>query len=157
MLFILFNDSSNATAASANFRQVQENAQTLFALFDGKARAFNKQMDQAFEALYHDDFVHSMNDQPLNKAQWKERMMAFAETGTKIVLSKFEPYDDTHFQSSISVINENVDVVGHSRGTVCGSSLLMIEPHDDSKSSYASLPEKKVANLDEHAQVPISQ
>lgn len=140
---------SNAKTALTNFQRAQEKARTLFALFDGVPKAFDEEMDRAFDALYHEDFVHNMDDQPHNKAQWKERLNEFAETGTKISLLKFEPKDDIHFDASIRVVNSTIDVVGNSRGTVRGSSVLKIEPYDHSKASYASMPGEKARDCRE--------
>ncbi|KAL7494179.1 hypothetical protein ACHAWT_002902, partial [Skeletonema menzelii] len=120
---------SNVKTAIANFQLVQKNAQALFSFFDGIPRPFDDEMEKAFDALYHQDFIHNMDGKPLNNAQWKERLTAFAEIGTRVSLLKFEPKDDVHFETGIRVINKNIDVVGYSRGTVSGSLLLKIEPH----------------------------
>jgi hypothetical protein len=150
-------NSSKATAATANFYQVQKNAQALFTLFDGVPKPFDEEMNKAFEALYHQDFVHNMDGEPLNKAQWRERLNAFAESGTRIFLLKFEPKDEFHFEAGIRVINKNIDVVGYSRGTISGSMLLKIEPHEHSKPSYAMMPGQKVVLAEEHSHIAIAQ
>lgn len=148
---------SKATTATANFYQVQKNAQALFTLFDGVPKPFDEEMNKAFEALYHQDFVHNMDGEPLNKAQWRERLNAFAETGTRIFLLTFEPKDEFHFEAGIRVINKNIDVVGYSRGTISGSTLLEIKPHEDSKPSYAMMPGQKVVLAEEHTHIAIAQ
>lgn len=150
-------DSSNATTASANFQQVQKNAQALFTLFDGVPGPFDDEMNQAFEALYHQDFIHSMDGKPLSKAQWKERLHAFAESGTRIFLLKFEPKDDVHFEAGIRVIDKDIDVVGYSRGTISGSKLLKIEPHENSVAAYAMFPGQKVVHSGEHTAIVRAQ
>lgn len=148
---------SNATTASANFQQVQKNAQALFTLFDGVPRPFDDEMNQAFETLYHQDFIHSMDGKPLSKAQWKERLHAFAESGTRIFLLKFEPNDDVHFEAGIRVIDKDIDVVGYSRGTISGSKLLKIEPHENSVAAYAMFPGQKVVYSGEHTEIVSAQ
>ena len=110
-------------------------------------------MDQAFEALYHPDFIHV----PHNRAQCKERMNAFAESGTRMILVKFEPKDETHFEAGIRMINENIDVVGYSRGTISGSMLLKIEPHEDSVLAHAVMSDQKVVSSEEHAHIAAAQ
>jgi len=147
-------DRSKATTATANFNQVQKNAQALFTLFDGVPKPFDEEMNKAFEALYHQDFIHNMDGEPLNKAQWRERLNAFAETGTRILLLKYEPKDE---HPGIRVVNKNIDVVGYSRGTISGSTLLKIEPHEDSKPSYAMMPGQKVVLAEEHTHIAIAQ
>ena len=156
---VLFShyDSSKATTATANFYQVQKNAQALFTLFDGVPKPFDEEMNKAFEALYHQDFVHNMDGEPLNKDQWRERLNVFAETGTRILLLKFEVKDEVHFEAGIRVINKNIDVVGYSRGTISGSTLLKIEPDEQSKSSYAMMPGQKVVLAEEHTHIAIAQ
>eukprot|EP00985_Skeletonema_marinoi_P008645 scaffold3957_cov77-Skeletonema_marinoi.AAC.1 len=98
-----------------------------------------------------------MDGEPLNKAQWRERLNTFAETGTRIFLLKFEPKDEVHFEAGIRVINKNIDVVGYSRGTISGSTLLKIEPHEDSKPSYAMMPGQKVVRVEENTHIAIAQ
>ena len=120
-------------------------------------KPFDEEMNIAFEALYHQDFVHNMDGEPLNKAQWRERLNTFAETGTRIFLLKFEPKDEVHFEAGIRVINKNIDVVGYSRGTISGSTLLEIKPHEDSKPSYAMMPGQKVVLAEEHSHIAIAQ
>ena len=117
--------------------------QALFNLFDGVPRSFDNKMDQAFEALYHQEFIHNMDGKPMNKAQWKERLTALAETGTRIILLKFEPKDEVHYEAGIRVINENIDVVRYPRGTISGSMLLKMEPRESSV--------QKVVSSEEHA------
>ncbi len=129
----------------------------MFTLFDGVPRPFDDEMDQAFEALYHQDFTHNMDGQPLNIVQWKERLNAFAETGTRMFLLKFESNDDVHFEAGIRVINKNINVVGYSRGTISGSTLLKIEPYDNSKPSYALMPGQKLVSFEEHTHIVIAQ
>ena len=119
-------------------------------------------MNQAFDALHHQDFVHSMDGKPINKSQGKELLIALAEIGTKMSILKFEPKDEVHFESGIRVTNENMDVVGYSRGTISGSMVLKIEPHEDSKAAYAEMKgqkQKDVVHSDskEHAHVTIAQ
>ena len=133
------NDSTNGL----HFQSLEKNAQALFSFFDGTPKPFDDEMNQAFDALYHQDFIHSMDGKPLNKAQWKERLIAFAEIGTKISLLKFELKDDVHFEAAIRVTNKNIDVVGYSRGTISGSLLLKIEPHEDSEAAYAMMKGEK--------------
>ena len=84
-----------------------------------------------------------MDGKPLNNAQWKERVIAFAEIGTRISLLKFEPKDDVHFEAGIRVTNKHIDVVGYSRGTISGTLLLKIEPHEDSEAAYAKMKGQK--------------
>mmetsp|Transcript_20488 Transcript_20488/g.29326 ORF Transcript_20488/g.29326 Transcript_20488/m.29326 type:complete len:268 (+) Transcript_20488:185-988(+) len=148
---------SNATTASINFQQVQKNSQALFTLFDGVPKPFDDEMNQAFEALYHQDFIHNMDGKPLNKAQWKERLQAFAESGARILQLKFEPKNDVHFEAGIRVINKDIDVVGYSRGTISGSKLLKIEPHEDSLAAYAMFPGQKVVHSGEHTEIASAQ
>ena len=128
-------DSTNGL----HFQQVEKNAHALFSFFDGVPKPFDGEMNQAFDALYHQDFVHSMDGKPINNAQWKERLIAFADIGTKISLFKFEPKDEVHFESGIRVTNKHIDIVGYSRGTISGTLLLKIEPHEDSEAAYAMM------------------
>ena len=100
-------------------------------------------MNQAFDALYHQDFIHCMDGKPVNKSQGKKLLIALAEIGTKMSILKFEPKDEVHFESGIRVTNENMDVVGYSRGTISGSMVLKIEPHEDSKAAYAEMKGQK--------------
>lgn len=148
--------SKHATTL-ANFYILQHNVQTLFTLFDGVARDLNDEMEDAFNAVYHQDFIHHMDGHPLNTAQWKERLHVFAKSGTKIFLLKFIPYDDVHFEAGIRVINKNLDVVGYSRGTIVGSKLVEVKPHKHSKSAYALMPGQKVIEFGEQTHIVIAQ
>ena len=148
--------SKNATN-QANFYILQQNVQKLFTLFDGVARDFDDEMEGAFNAVYHQDFIHHMDGQPLNTDGWRERLQLFAKSGTRIFLLKFEPYDDVHFEAGIRVINKNLDVVGYSRGTIVGSKLVEIKPHKQSKSAYALLPGQKAVQFGEQTHIVIAQ
>ena len=148
--------SKHATTL-ANFYSLQQNVQTLFTLFDGVARDFDDEMEDAFNAVYHQDFIHHMDGQPLNTAEWKARLQLFAKSGTRIFLLKFEPYDDVHFEAGIRVINKNLDVVGYSRGTIVGSKLLDIKPHKHSKTAYALLPGQRAVQFGEQTHIVIAQ
>jgi hypothetical protein len=76
---------------------------------------------------------------------------------TRMFLLKFESNDDVHFEAGIRVINKNIDVVGYSRGTISCSTLLKIEPYDNSKPSYALMPGQKSVSFEEHTHIVIAQ
>ena len=155
-LFLPHCYSKNATNL-ANFYILQQTVQKLFNLFDGVARDFDDEMEDAFNAVYHQDFIHHMDGHPLNTAQWKERLQFFAKSGTRIFLLKFEPYDDVHFEAGIRVVNKNLDIVGYSCGTIVGSKLVEIKPHKHSKSAYALLPGQKAVQFGEQTHIVIAQ
>ena len=156
-LSLLHYYSKHATNL-ANFYILQQNVQTLFTLFDGEvSRDFDDEMENAFNAVYHQDFIHHMDGQPLNTAQWKERLQLFAKSGTRIFLLKFEPYDDVHFEAGIRVVNKNLDIVGYSQAKIVGSKLVEIKPHKHSKPAYALMPGQKVVEFGEQTHIVIAQ
>ena len=83
----------------ADFNTIKQKIQDYLNVYDGKAKPY-QEMAGAFERLFHDDFEHTMDDQPIRKDKMRETVKIFVAVGTQAALIFFKPLDDRTLKSS---------------------------------------------------------
>lgn len=118
-----------------NFDDLKQKIHAYLNVYDGKVKTF-KDMENAFESLFHEDFVHAMDGKPINRDQMRETVKIFLSVGTYADLTLFRPLDGQTFEVKLLVINKHTQVSSHSKGTVKDGKIIKLESYEDSKKIY---------------------
>ena len=111
------------------FYHVETKLSALLNVFDGSVKSYN-QMKKPFDDLIHNDFVSTLNGNPIRKDTVKEMLMLLAKAGTKSELVDFKSLGDSQFEIKIRhVVDESVVVTTHSQGTIDKNNMFIkLEP-----------------------------
>lgn len=119
----------------ANFDDLKQKLHAYINVYDGKVKTF-KDMESAFESLFHEEFVHTMDGKLINRDQMRETVKIFLSAGTYADLTLFKPLDGQTFEVKLLVINKHTQVNSHSKGTVKDGKIIKLESYEDSKRVY---------------------
>ena len=115
---------------------IKEKIQAYLDVYDGTEKAY-EEMAEPFEALFHDDFIHTMDGNPINKDQMRDTVKIFLSTGSWVELLLFKPLDDQTFEVKLHVVNSLTDLYSHSKGTVRGGKIIRLQAYEDAKQTYS--------------------
>mmetsp|Transcript_30531 Transcript_30531/g.52099 ORF Transcript_30531/g.52099 Transcript_30531/m.52099 type:complete len:307 (+) Transcript_30531:56-976(+) len=126
---------SNMVSSIACFSVMKDRFQDYLGVYDGKVKPYQEMQDM-FESLFHDSFIHTMDGRPIDKDQMRELAKLFLSVGTKIDLIFFKPLDKSTFEVKLRIINRIADVQSHSKVTIRGGQIVRFEAYEDAKAAY---------------------
>lgn len=125
-------ESVKKTKNVSDFYEIEKKLRSFIKVYDGKIKTF-EEVEELFESLFHQGFVHTMDGTHINKDQYREAVKKFLAVGTKVDLLCFKQIDDSQFETKTRVIsNEFGAIIGHSVGTVKDGKLIKLDPFDKS-------------------------
>jgi len=127
-----------ASFVQTNFVDFEDTMQKINAyirVYDGKSKSYSE-MEGAFEDLFHDEFVHTMSERPIDKYQLRETVKTFLSAGTKAELLLFKPLDHTTFEVRLHFANHLADTCTHSMGIIKDGKIVKLEAYGDAIETY---------------------
>lgn len=115
---------------------IRDKIQAYIDVYDGTEKAY-EEMAEPFEALFHDDFTHTMDGNSINKHQMRDIVKTFLSTGSKVELLLFKPLDDETFKVKLHVVNKLADLKSHSKATVRDGKIVRLGAYEDAKQTYS--------------------
>ncbi|KAL7467173.1 hypothetical protein ACHAXS_007445 [Conticribra weissflogii] len=99
--------------------------------YDGKIKSFGT-MENAFEDLFHDDFVNTTDGlNMVTKGELKNAARLILSQRVNMDLLTFDYINENHFEATVRIEKEDVDFVAHIIGTINDGKLIKLVPCDD--------------------------
>lgn len=121
-----------AEPPKADFHAMKHKIQDYLDVYDGSAKPYLN-MAGAFERLFHKDFIHTMDDRPINKDQMRETVKIFLAAGSQGHLLFFKPLGRHTFEVKMHIFNEFTCFKTHSKCTIEDGKIVKLEAYEDAK------------------------
>lgn len=96
---------------------LEQSFRAYFAAFDGIKKDFSE-VKHLFDATYHDDFIHEMDGNPVNKEQLSRIQANYLSIGTKATLMVFVHVAPNWVEYKLRIVNEKVNLVIHNLASI---------------------------------------
>eukprot|EP00581_Thalassiosira_minuscula_P001827 CAMPEP_0183746414 /NCGR_PEP_ID=MMETSP0737-20130205/66742_1 /TAXON_ID=385413 /ORGANISM="Thalassiosira miniscula, Strain CCMP1093" /LENGTH=281 /DNA_ID=CAMNT_0025982109 /DNA_START=469 /DNA_END=1314 /DNA_ORIENTATION=+ len=114
---------------------MKDKIQAYLTVFDGTSKPY-QDLEVAFEDLFHQDFMHTMNASSIDKNQKRDTVELLLSLGTKADLILYRQLDDCTFEIKLNYANRLAILKTHLKGTFQGGQITKLEEYEDARITF---------------------